>query len=262
MPPAAPPAPPAVCCPDPSTEPSNVIHARGLTKLYRGAEQPALAGIDFDVAAGSVFGLLGPNGAGKTTLMSLLTGILRADAGRLTVAGAELPAQIDALRPLLGFAPQELAFYPALSVDENLRLFAKLTPGADAASRAAAIATADLGAHLQRRAETLSGGLKRRLNFAIALLGRPRLLLLDEPTAGVDPQSRNFLLERVAALRASGVTVLYSSHYLEEIERICDAALLLDRGRVVMHGDIGTLRGAHARIEDAFLQLTERTLRD
>ncbi|WP_028079569.1 ABC transporter ATP-binding protein [Solimonas soli] len=239
-----------------------MIRARGLLKRYRGAASAALHGIDFDVAAGSVFGLLGPNGAGKTTLMSLLTGVLRPDGGALTVAGCELPAQADALRPQLGFAPQELAFYPALSVAENLRLFMQLTPGADAASLAQAIEVADLGAQLRKPAQALSGGLRRRLNFAIALLGRPRLLLLDEPTAGVDPQSRNFLLERVRALRDEGVTVLYSTHYFEEIERICDRALVLDRGRVVAGGTLAELRGTHARLEDAFLQLTDRALRD
>jgi ABC-2 type transport system ATP-binding protein len=239
-----------------------LIHARGLLKRYRGAAQAALDGVDLDVAAGVVFGLLGPNGAGKTTLMSLLTGTARADGGTLTVAGCALPAQIDALRPQLGFAPQELAFYPALSVAENLQLFARLTPHADADSLARAIDVADLQAHLRKRAETLSGGLKRRLNFAIALLGRPRLLLLDEPTAGVDPQSRNFLLERVRALRDDGVTVLYSTHYFDEVERVCDRALILDHGRVVAHGTLPELRGVHARLEDAFLQLTDRALRD
>jgi len=239
-----------------------LIRARGLLKRYSGAAAAALAGIDFDVPVGSVYGLLGPNGAGKTTLMSLLTGVLQADGGTLQVAGYELPARIDALRPLLGFAPQELAFYPALSVAENLHLFARLTPGASAASQAQAIEVADLGAHLRKPAQTLSGGLKRRLNFAIALLGCPRLVLLDEPTAGVDPQSRNFLLERVRALQAEGVTVLYSTHYFEEIERICDRALVLDRGHVLAQGTLAELRGAHARLEDAFLQLTDRELRD
>ncbi|MGH8444730.1 MAG: ABC transporter ATP-binding protein, partial [Solimonas sp.] len=204
----------------------------------------------------------GPNGAGKTTLMSLLTGIASADRGSLRIAGEALPRRIAAVRPLLGFAPQELAFYPTLTVAENLRLYARLTPGADAAATAGAIATADLGGQLGKRAEALSGGLRHRLNFAIALLGRPRLLLLDEPTAGVDPQSRNFLLERIVELRRDGVTVVYSSHYMEEIERVCDAALILDRGRVLAQGPIAALRGAHTRIEDAFLHLTDRRLRD
>ncbi|MFT4046867.1 MAG: ABC transporter ATP-binding protein [Solimonas sp.] len=239
-----------------------MIHARGLLKHHRGAASAALAGIDLDVDSGSVFGLLGPNGAGKTTLMSLLSGLDTADAGTLCVAGCTLPAQIRSLRPQLGYAPQELAFYPGLSVAENLQLFAQLTPGSDAALQARAIEAADLGTHLRKPAHALSGGLQRRLNFAIALLGRPRLLLLDEPTAGVDPQSRNFLLERVRALTDDGVTVLYSTHYFEEIERICDHALVLDHGRVVGRGTLAELRGPHARLEDAFLQLTHRELRD
>lgn len=239
-----------------------MIHARGVRKQYPGAQQAALTELAFDVPAGGVFGLLGPNGAGKSTLMAILTGVLRADAGTLTIAGHDIPTQMAAVRPLLGFAPQELAFYPTLTVAENLRLFSQLTPSATRETLDQAIATADLSAHLGKRAEALSGGLKRRLNFAIALLGQPKLLLLDEPTAGVDPQSRNFLLERMLALRDQGVTIIYSTHYLEEIERVCERALILDHGRVIAHGKLDELRGAHARFEDVFLELTDRALRD
>ncbi len=239
-----------------------MIHVSGLIKRYPRSAQAALDGLSFEIATGTVFGLLGPNGAGKTTLMSILTGILPADRGSVRIAGHALPQQIDAVRALLGVAPQELAFYPPLSVAENLRLFAQLTPGASKASLDAAIVTADLGAHLRKRADSLSGGLKRRLNFAIALLGQPQLLLLDEPTAGVDPQSRNFLLDRVAELRRGGTTILYSTHYLEEIERVCDAALIIDHGRALAQGPLRQLRGTHARMEDAFLALTRTALRD
>lgn len=236
-----------------------MIHIHALHKQYRDAARPALAAVDLQVPAGSVFGLLGPNGAGKTTLISILTGTLRSDSGQVQVAG--MPAA-DA-RHLIGYAPQELAFYPGLSVRENLEIFAALTPGADRSGIARAVTTAGLEAHGDKRAGTLSGGLKRRLNFAIALLGRPRLLCLDEPTAGVDPQSRNFLLETVRSLRDQGVTVLYSTHYMEEIERVCDRVAILDEGRVIAHGSLDELRGSGGeRLEEVFLRLTRTQLRD
>src|SRR3546814_559507 len=169
-----------------------VIHARDVRKQYPGAQHAALSGLAFDVPAGSVFGLLGPNGAGKTTLMAVLTGVLHADAGSLQIAGHEIPKRMEAVRSLLGFAPQELAFYPTLSVAENLQLFSRLTPAATRDTLDQAIATADLPAHLHKPAEALSGGPKTRLNFAFALLGRPNLTLLDEPPAAVAPHTPPF----------------------------------------------------------------------
>lgn len=233
---------------------SDMIQIQDLHKRYPGASRAALAGIDLAIPEGSAFGLLGPNGAGKTTLLSILTGVLRADRGRVDGAGA--PGSI-------GYAPQELAFYPGLTVRENLDLFVALTPGADAASRDRACGIADLEGHLGKPASQLSGGLKRRLNFAIGLLGRPRLLVLDEPTAGVDPQSRNFLIDAVRGLRADGVTVLYSTHYMEEVERLCDRVAILDEGRVVAEGPLEALRQrGDERLEDVFLRLTHTALRD
>ena len=234
-----------------------MIRIQGLHKQYSGAARPALAGIDLASPEGCAYGLLGPNGAGKTTLLSILTGVLRADRGTVDTGGTDLA------HGGIGYAPQELAFYPGLTVRENLDLFTALTTGADASSRDEACRAADLVTHLDRPAAQLSGGLKRRLNFAIGLLGRPRLLVLDEPTAGVDPQSRNFLLEAVRRLRERGVTVLYSTHYMEEVERLCDRVAILDAGHVVAEGTLASLRQqTDERLEAAFLRLTHTTLRD
>ena len=236
---------------------SDMIRIQDLHKQYSGAARPALAGVDLSIPPGCAFGLLGPNGAGKTTLLSVLTGVLRADRGTIHSDGPTLA------RGGIGYAPQELAFYPGLSVRENLDLFMVLTVGADATSRDEACRVADLSTHLDKPAGQLSGGLKRRLNFAIGLLGRPRLLILDEPTAGVDPQSRNFLLDAVRRLRDSGVTVLYSTHYMEEIERLCDRVAILDAGRVIAEGPLDALRQqTDERLEAVFLRLTQPTLRD
>ncbi|MFP5306920.1 MAG: ABC transporter ATP-binding protein [Gammaproteobacteria bacterium] len=240
-----------------------MIQIDDLCKRYPRSAQPALDHFSLHVPAGCAFGLLGPNGAGKTTLISIITTTLQPDAGSVRVGGHDVRTQAHAVRALTAYAPQELAFYPGLSVGENIRLFAALTPGADAGSIAAALRVADLEAHLRKRAEHLSGGLKRRLNFAIALLGRPRLLCLDEPTAGVDPQSRNFLLAAVRRLCDEGMTVLYSTHYMEEVERLCERVAIIDGGRLLACDTPAALRRhPDERLEGVFLRLTRPELRD
>jgi ABC-2 type transport system ATP-binding protein len=233
-----------------------LIRIRGVGKRYAAAETPALQGVSFDVPAGSVFGLLGPNGAGKSTLISIIVGLLRQDTGTVDTGdgGPAAPG-------LIGYVPQDLAFYPSLSVRENLDLFARLTPGGGAAAIGDALAAANLEPHLATRAERLSGGLKRRLNLAIGLLGSPRLLCLDEPTANVDPQSRNFLLEAIRRLRDRGVTVLYTTHHFDEIERVCDRAAILDHGRLLVEGPLAQLLDGGQRLEELFLRLTGVALR-
>ena len=239
-----------------------MIEISALRKHYPGAETAALDGVDLRVPAGCVFGLLGPNGAGKTTLMSVLSGMLAKDSGDVRVGGVEVSADPSGVRRQLSLVPQELAFYPGLTASENLDLFAALTPGASSARRDFAIETAELGAHLHKRTSALSGGLKRRLNLAIGLLGDARLLCLDEPTAGTDQQSRNFLIEAVQRLGREGYTVLYTSHYLDEIERACSHAAILDHGRILAQGAMTELLADGSTLEALFLRLTHRTLRE
>ncbi|MBS1209266.1 MAG: transporter [Proteobacteria bacterium] len=207
-----------------------------LSFQYPGAPQAALNGVSLTVRRGRVLGLLGPNGAGKTTLISHLAGLLAVQHGSILLDGQPI-AQARAERPTrITLAPQEYAFYPMLTVAENLACFAaacRLKGNTLRERIAACIAFTQLERFAKTRAEHLSGGLKRRLNLAIALLPEPELILLDEPTVGVDPQSRAFLLDAVRALAQAGTTVLYTSHYIEEIETIADDVAILDNGRVL-----------------------------
>jgi len=208
---------------------------------YRQAATPALQGVSLTVPAAGVYGLLGPNGAGKTTLISLIAGLLNTNDGRLSLDDQPL-AEARAANPrAIALVPQDYAFYPMLDVSENLRFFGGalgLNGQALQQQIDAAIAFARLEQVVDKRAEQLSGGLRRRLNLAIGLLGRPQLLLLDEPTVGVDPQSRHFLLDAIAELPAAGTTVIYTSHYMEEVEAICQRIAIIDQGRVLAEGSL------------------------
>jgi ABC-2 type transport system ATP-binding protein len=210
--------------------------------------------VSLDLPDGGVFGLLGPNGAGKTTLISILTGQLRGASGRITVNGR------------IGLVPQDCAFYPMLTCAENLRFFAAVQGlgGAELEQRVAAVAAfGRIEGVLARRAGQLSGGLKRRLNLAIGLLTEPEVLLLDEPTVGVDPQSRAFLLESIRALARPGRTIVYTSHYMEEVQSVCDRVAIIDAGRVLVSGTIADLlREGQRNLEQLFMQFTSRSLRD
>lgn len=221
-----------------------MLAIEGLVHRYAASGAPALAGVTLHARRGQVLGLLGPNGAGKTTLISHLTGALRPQAGRIDVDGEPL-AVVRARTPTrIAVAPQELAFYPVLSVRENLACFSAAAGlrGPRRAQRiAACLAFAQLEVFADVRAERLSGGLKRRLNLAIALLAEPEFLLLDEPTVGVDPQSRAFMLDAIRALADGGTAVVHTSHYMEEIEAIADRVLILDRGHVLREGALDDL---------------------
>ncbi|MEA3192236.1 MAG: linearmycin/streptolysin transport system ATP-binding protein, partial [Betaproteobacteria bacterium] len=225
--------------------------------------------------SGGIFGLLGPNGAGKTTLISILAGQLRAPAGSVTLDGAPLDEVRRREPASLGLVPQEFAFYPMLTSAENLRFFGAVQGlgGARLRERVAAVAAfARIENVLARRAGELSGGLRRRLNLAIGLLTEPRILLLDEPTVGVDPQSRSFLLDSIRGLAGAGKTIVYTSHYMEEVEAICDHVAIIDAGKVLREGALSDLlrddaavvpvRHDNRSLEQLFLHLTSRSLRD
>ncbi len=221
-----------------------MLHIEGISYRYRDAGQAALNNVSLRIPAGGVYGLLGPNGAGKTTLISLLAGLLGAADGRITFNGESLDAARRANPRAISLVPQDYAFYPMLTVTENLRFFGGILElaGAELSRQIdAAIAFAQLERVVGKRAGQLSGGLRRRLNLAIGLLGHPQLLLLDEPTVGVDPQSRHFLLDAIAALPAAGTTVIYTSHYMDEIEAICQRIAIMDQGKVLAEGALGDI---------------------
>jgi ABC-2 type transport system ATP-binding protein len=224
-----------------------------VTDLHkRYGERVALEKVTFEVAGGELFGLLGPNGAGKTTLISILSGLTAATAGSATLLGRPVtPADPDARR-LIGIAPQELALYPELTARENLAFFGRLygLRGRELREHVgevlAAVALTD---RADDRAGTFSGGMKRRLNLGIAVLHRPRILFLDEPTAGVDPQSRNHIFDGVRRLNADGVTIVYTSHYMEEVQSLCSRVGILDHGRLIACDTLpALLRRLDARI--------------
>ncbi len=243
-----------------ASEPSTtrpLIALRGVGFTY-GDGHRVLAAIDLDIVRGDLFGLLGPNGAGKTTLISLLSGLLPVREGSIQSLGEPLAAARARKPALISLVPQDYAFYPMLTTAENLRFFAGVQGLGGAAARTAierAIAFSRLEQTLRKQAGQLSGGLKRRLNLAIGLLNDPDVLLLDEPTAGVDPQSRHFLLESIAALRGQGKTILYTSHYMDEIETLCERVAIIDGGRILVCGTLDdVLRNANqqARTEVSF----------
>jgi ABC-2 type transport system ATP-binding protein len=216
---------------------SPLVTIDGLVKRY--GRRVALAGIGFAVAPGEIVGLLGPNGAGKSTTLGVLATLLPFDAGAVTVAGHALPRAARAARRALGLVPQQVAVYPTLGVRENLRFFARAL-GLRGREAAAAVDAALEASSLAPRADDpvarLSGGMQRRLNLACGILHRPPVVLLDEPVVGVDPQSRERIFAAVEALARDGAAVLYSTHQMEEAERLCKRVVLLDGGRVVAAG--------------------------
>jgi ABC-2 type transport system ATP-binding protein len=214
-----------------------VLACRGLERRF--GDRVAVDGVGFSIAKGETYGLLGPNGAGKTTTISMACGLLRPDAGEVTVGGHDLRTEALAAKALIGLVPQDIALYEDLTARENLRFFGRLQGlrGKELGARIhEVLEVVGLADRAGERIETYSGGMKRRANIAVGLLHRPQLLVLDEPTVGVDPQSRNAILESVEALRAQGLAVLYTTHYMEEAERLCDRIGIIDAGRLVAEG--------------------------
>ncbi len=222
---------------DVSMPASDVLDCQGLTKRYD--DRTVVDDVGFSIAAGETYGLLGPNGAGKTTTISMLCGLLRRDGGRVEVIGHDLDAETRKAQGAIGYVPQDLAIYPDLSAAENLRFFGRLhgLGGRSLSERTSEVLkTVGLIDRADDRAGDFSGGMKRRLNIGIGLLHQPSLLVLDEPTVGVDPQSRDAILASVEQLGASGIGVLYTTHYMEEAERLCDRVGIVDHGMMVAEG--------------------------
>ncbi len=213
------------------------LRCSGLRKRF--GDRQAVDGVGFEIAAGETYGLLGPNGAGKTTTISMICGILARDEGEVVVAGEPLDIGTTHAKRLVGIVPQELAIYPDLTARENLDYFGRLYGMRGAALRVRVkdvLEIVELSDRERDRTAGYSGGMKRRLNIAIGLLHGPRLLVLDEPTVGVDPQSRNAILSSVETLGQEGIGVLYTTHYMEEAERLCDRVGIVDQGRIIAEG--------------------------
>jgi ABC-2 type transport system ATP-binding protein len=218
----------------------SVLTATGLVKSY--GKVRAVDGIDLAVYPKEVYGLLGPNGSGKTTTLSMLAGILRPDSGQVRVAG--IPVTHSAARARLGLVPQEIALYSQMTAAENLAFFGRMQGMTGKTLRTRVdevLEIVDLTARAKQRVERFSSGMKRRVNIAVALVHSPDLLIMDEPTVGVDPQSRNAILDQVNALAAAGTAVIFASHYMEEVQRLCNRIAIIDAGKILATGTVREL---------------------
>ncbi len=242
--------------------------ASNLHKAF--GEVVAVDDVSFSIRRKEIFGLLGPNGAGKTTTIRMLSTVLEPDSGDVEIGGYSISRESDRAREIIGVCPQELALYPELSARDNLLFFGRMTglnrrEAAEAANEN--LERVGLLDRAKDKVDNFSGGMKRRVNISIALMSRPLLLFLDEPTVGIDPQSRNNIFETVESLRDEGMTVLYTTHYMEEADRLCDRIGIMDNGRIIRLGTPRELKSeignpAEVSLESVFLELTGRNLRD
>jgi ABC-2 type transport system ATP-binding protein len=229
-----------------------VLRCDGLKKSYKG--HVAVRDVGFEIGSGETYGLLGPNGAGKTTSILMICGLLERDGGTVEVAGQPLSTSSVQTKASVGLVPQDIAVYPDMTARENLRFFGRLygLTGSDLSTRVdEALDVTGLRDRADDRTDSYSGGMKRRLNIGVGLLHKPKLLVLDEPTVGVDPQSRNAILTSVENLSDEGMAVLYTTHYMEEAERLCDRVGIIDEGEIRAEGtrrELVALLGEHDRI--------------
>jgi len=248
--------------------PEAFLTAENLQKSFN--ELKAVNGISFTIHKGEIFGLLGPNGAGKTTTIRILSTVLEPDRGDVTIGEHSIRHNADAVRRLIGVCPQELALYADLSALDNLVFFGRMVGLNGREAKSQAIANLELMGLMDRargRVDKFSGGMKRRINLAIALMGHPQLLFLDEPTVGIDPQSRNMIYETIEGLRDGGMTILYTTHYMEEADRLCHRVAIVDGGQIIAMDTPYQLKSKigppeQVTLEDVFLKLTGRGLRD
>jgi ABC-2 type transport system ATP-binding protein len=246
---------------------NSIVRIEGLTKKYHGATQPALSNLTLQIPTGSVYGLLGPNGAGKSTLVMILCGLMRPDQGTLSIGTDDDNVSPD-MRKRIGVAPQEIALFPTLTAYENLFYFGRmygLETGKIKKNIWHYLDVFGLTDKAHQRVQTFSGGMKRRLNLIAALLHDPTLLILDEPTSGVDVQSRNLLADFLKTLKTKNITIIYTSHFLDEAERICTHIAIIDEGKLVVEGIPAQLiaeEGGCTSLEELFLKLTGKKIRD
>ena len=245
-----------------------MLVAKHLCKHYPGAAQAAVDDLDLTLTQGEIFGLLGPNGAGKTTTISMLSALLQPDGGTIAINDLDLLRHPKQAKRIIGMVPQEIALYPELSAWENLVFFGRLygLKGRQLKqSIQTALATVGLEAKARHRVATYSGGMKRRANLAAGILHTPALLFLDEPTVGVDIQSRQLILDNLKKMQSGGTTMLYTTHYMEEAHQFCNRVAIMDGGKILVQGPpeqlIAQVAGCH-NLGELFLHLTGKELRD
>ncbi len=245
-----------------------IIRVENLTKRYKGTDKDAIDNVSFEVPRGRIFGLLGPNGAGKTTMIRILCGLLAPTSGDITVNGYSLKNEKSLIKKLIGVVPQEIALYPTLTARENLVIFGGVAglKGSELTDRINNwLSIFGLDKSRNHQVRNFSGGMKRRLNLIAGLIHNPAILILDEPTVGVDVHSKNVIIENLFEINQKGTTIIYTSHYLEEAENLCSCLAIIDEGIIIKRGSLHDIRneyGGNAKLEDVFLQLTGRELRD
>lgn len=244
------------------------MHIENLSKSYKGSVKPAINNISIDIEEGKIFGLLGPNGAGKTTMIRILCGLMAPTSGNIVIGGYSLKQEYHKIKKIIGVVPQEIALYPTLTARENLTVYGGICglKRNDLRNRIDHwLNVFGLEKSQHQKIDEYSGGMKRRLNLIVGLIHNPRILFLDEPTVGVDVHSKNVIIENLFNINRSGTTIIYTSHYLEEAEKLCSYLAIIDEGNIIAKGTINDIRreyNTESKLEDIFLQLTGRDLRD
>lgn len=248
------------------TQPAIEIH--DLVKIYKDSDEPALNGVSLTVPEGEIFGLLGPNGAGKTTTINILCGILTATSGSVKVTGREIGHNGENIKHIIGVVPQDIALYHSLTARENLNFIGSMYGLKGKLLKARVnecLSMFGLEKFGNRLIRSYSGGMKRRINLIAGILHQPQILFLDEPTIGIDVQSRTVIIEYLKQLNAEGTTIIYTSHYMEEAEILCSSIAVIDQGKIITQGRPSEMIGSkpgYNNLENIFLHLTGRTLRD
>lgn len=245
-----------------------VLIADNLEKTYGKTKNTALKEFSLNIGKNEIFGLLGPNGAGKTTAISIMSSLIRPDKGKVSICGIDILKYPAKARSCFGLVPQDIALYPDLSARENLMYFGRMYGLMGKKLKTRVMESLELTGLEQKayqRISTYSGGMKRRINLAASILHKPGLLFLDEPTVGIDAQSRNMILEKLSLLRQEGISMIYTTHYMEEAENICTCVGIIDKGQIIAKGRPGQLvkkEPGCKNLGDLFLKLTGKKLRD
>jgi ABC-2 type transport system ATP-binding protein len=249
-----------------STNP--IIETNHLVKIFKGSSEQVVKNISFSVNRNEIFGLLGPNGAGKTTTISILCGLFPPTSGNVMIDGMSLNGDLAGIKQIVGVVPQDIALYPTLTARENLNFYGKMygVSGKELKDKIELwLSNFGLTEAADRRVSTYSGGMKRRVNLIAAILHDPKILFLDEPTVGVDVQSRNVIIEHLEELNRKGTTIIYTSHHMEEAEHFCSKVAIIDNGKIIATGSPKELIASYTgcnNLESVFLHLTNRKLRD
>jgi len=250
------------------TEKQPIIEIKNLSKRYKGSDEPALKDITLDIYANEIFGLLGPNGAGKTTTISILCGLFAPSGGEVTINGFNIKNDLDQIKKVIGIVPQDIALYPTLTALENLTFFGNMYGLKGKLLKDLILnrmTVFGLERFAKKKISSFSGGMKRRVNLIAGLLHDPKILFLDEPTAGIDVQSKIVILEFLHEINKNGTTIIYTSHYMEEAENLCSRVSIMDQGTIISTGNPKKLVADHPEfknLENLYLHLTGKGLRD